>query len=172
MHWPPGIPAVTMTASRHTSKPKLEPLPFRGQWGASAVMSRHLHHHAPQGRISTASLEFPCLPVLRRPALESRTASQLPYGFSRQAHHGKIIRRIPSEEGLFKKYFLYLFLDRGEEREKERERNIIVWLPLVRPPLGTWTTTQECALSRNQASDPLVHRLALNPLSHTSQGRS
>ena len=32
--------------------------------------------------------------------------------------------------------FIYLFLDRG--REKERERNINVWLPLVRPMLGTW----------------------------------
>ena len=31
---------------------------------------------------------------------------------------------------------LYLFLDRGEGREKERERNINVWLPLVQPPTG------------------------------------
>ena len=30
----------------------------------------------------------------------------------------------------FKKDFI-LFLDRGEEREKERERNINVWLPLM-----------------------------------------
>ena len=55
--------------------------------------------------------------------------------------------------------------------EKERERNINVWLPLTHPPLGgTWPTTQACALTGNQTSDPLVHRLALNPLSHTSQG--
>ena len=30
----------------------------------------------------------------------------------------------------------YLFLERGEDREKERERNISVWLPLVYPQLG------------------------------------
>ena len=41
----------------------------------------------------------------------------------------------------FKKiFFIYLFLERGEGREEERERNISVrdvdWLPLSRPP--TW----------------------------------
>ena len=45
-----------------------------------------------------------------------------------------------------KKYFTYLFLERGEGREKERERNINVWLPLTYPPLGTWPATQACAL--------------------------
>ena len=37
----------------------------------------------------------------------------------------------------FLKDFICLFLERGEGREKERERNISVWLPLVRPLLGT-----------------------------------
>ena len=65
----------------------------------------------------------------------------------------------------------YLFIDRGKGREKERERNINVWLPLVRSLLGrTWPTTQACALTRNWTSDPLVCRPALNPLSHTSWG--
>ena len=32
--------------------------------------------------------------------------------------------------------FTYLFLDRGEGREKEREKNIHVWLPLAHPTLG------------------------------------
>ena len=36
----------------------------------------------------------------------------------------------------FKKDFIYLFLKRGEGREKERERNINVWLPLERPLTG------------------------------------
>ena len=31
----------------------------------------------------------------------------------------------------------YLFFERGERTEKERERNITVWLPLARPLLGT-----------------------------------
>ena len=70
----------------------------------------------------------------------------------------------------FFKDFIYLFLERGEGREKERERNINVWLPLTRPQLGTWPATQACALTGNQTSGPLVRRPALNPLSHTSQG--
>ena len=68
-----------------------------------------------------------------------------------------------------KKYFIYLFLEREEGREKERERNINVWLPLIRPLLGTWPVTQACALSGNQTGNPLVHRPTLSPLSHTSQ---
>ena len=39
------------------------------------------------------------------------------------------------------------FLERG--REKERERNINVWLPLAGPLLGTWLTTRACALTRH-----------------------
>ena len=38
---------------------------------------------------------------------------------------------------LFKRF--YLFLERKEGKEKERERNINVWLPLARPPLGDLT---------------------------------
>ena len=53
---------------------------------------------------------------------------------------------------------------------EEKERNISVWLPLTRPMLGTWPTTQACALTGNPTVDLLVHRPALNPLSHTSQG--
>ena len=69
-----------------------------------------------------------------------------------------------------KKDFI-LFLDRRERREKERERNINVWLLLTCPLLGYWPTTQACALTKNQTSDSLVLRLVLDPLSHTSQGR-
>ena len=67
----------------------------------------------------------------------------------------------------FFKEFIYLFLERGEGREKERERNINVWLPLVCCSLlGTWSATQACALTGNGTSDPLVRRPELNPLSH------
>ena len=70
----------------------------------------------------------------------------------------------------FKKILLiYLFAESGEEREKERERNDNVWLPLEHPPLGIWLVTQACALTGNWTCDPLVCRLALNPLSHNSQ---
>ena len=47
----------------------------------------------------------------------------------------------------FKKIF-YLFLERGEGREKER-RETSVWLPLSCPLLGTWPITQACALTGN-----------------------
>ena len=50
-------------------------------------------------------------------------------------------------------------------------KRYINWFPLEHPQLGTWPTTQACALTGNRTSDPLVCRLALNPLSHTSQGR-
>ena len=68
--------------------------------------------------------------------------------------------------------FLFAFLDRREGREKERERNINVWLLLECSPPGTWPATQVCALTGNRTNDPLIHRPALNPLSHTSQGTS
>ena len=71
---------------------------------------------------------------------------------------------------LFFLNFIYLFLERRERREKEREKNINVWLPLACPLLGTWPTIQTCALTGNGTSNPLVHRPELSPLSHTSQG--
>ena len=42
--------------------------------------------------------------------------------------------------------FIYLFLDSGEGRQKERERNSNVWLPLTCPLLGSWPAAQACAL--------------------------
>ena len=69
----------------------------------------------------------------------------------------------------FFKVSFFIFREMG--REEERERNISGWLPLLRPLLGTWPTTQAHALTGNQTCDPLVPRLVLNPLSHTSQGR-
>ena len=42
--------------------------------------------------------------------------------------------------------FIYLFLDREEGWEKERERSHKVWLPLTHPLLGTWHEPQACAL--------------------------
>ena len=42
-----------------------------------------------------------------------------------------------------------LDLDLFPERGEGRERNINVWLPLTCPQLGTWPTTQACALTGN-----------------------
>ena len=64
----------------------------------------------------------------------------------------------------------YLFLEKGEGRGEERERNINMWLPVTHSLLRTWLTTQACALTGDLTNDPLVCRLALNPLGHTSQG--
>ena len=72
--------------------------------------------------------------------------------------------------------FCFIFLkisfiiSRDKRREGDRERNINVWLLLARPQLGTWPAIHAYALTGNWTCDPLVHRLALNPLSHTSQG--
>ena len=51
--------------------------------------------------------------------------------------------------------------------EKEGEKHHCV---VAHPLLGTWPATHACALTGNRTRDPLVHRPALNPLSHTSQG--
>ena len=85
------------------------------------------------------------------------------------SRHGRCTEGLVS---FFFKDFIYLFLERGEGREKERERNIIVWLPLKHPPLGTWPATQACALTGNQTGDPLIRSSPLlSPLSHASQGQ-
>ena len=71
---------------------------------------------------------------------------------------------------LFIEMILFIiFRERG--KEEDRVRNINVWLPLACPLLGTWPTTQACALTGNPTGDPLVHRPALNLLSHTLQGK-
>ena len=49
----------------------------------------------------------------------------------------------------FFKDFIYLFLERGEGREKESERNISVWLPPVHPQPVTWPTTWARDLTGN-----------------------
>ena len=65
--------------------------------------------------------------------------------------------RWPETYGAFLHYnflrlFIYLFLERGEERE----RNINVWLSPVHPLLGTWPTTQVCTRTGNWTGNPLV----------------
>ena len=40
------------------------------------------------------------------------------------------------------------------------------------PQLGTWPTPEACALSGSQTRDLSVHRPALSPLNHISQGEN
>ena len=67
---------------------------------------------------------------------------------------------------LLKNLFIYLFLEKGERRERNTD-----WLPLAYPQPGAWPTTQACALTGNKTSDLLVCRSVLNALSHTIQGQ-
>ena len=68
----------------------------------------------------------------------------------------------------FLKDFIYLFLERGEGREKKMERNISVWLPLAHAWIG------DLACNPGMCSDwecnHLVCRVAFNPQSHSSRG--
>ena len=45
-----------------------------------------------------------------------------------------------------------------------------MWLPLMRPLLGTWPITQVFVLTGNRTCDPLLCSPVLNPLSYASQG--
>ena len=72
-----------------------------------------------------------------------------------------------------KHIFIYLFLERGEGREKERKRNIYVgekhWMGCL-SHIPTWSATQECALTKNWTGDLAVCGMVPHLLSHTSQG--
>ena len=65
---------------------------------------------------------------------------------------------------------IFLFLDRGKERENRMERNID-WLPVVCALTGTNPSTQACALTRNRTRDlSLCGKTPSLHLSHTGQG--
>ena len=84
---------------------------------------------------------------------------------------GKEIRLKVQTVSIFP-FFKILFLERGERKEKERERNKNMWLPLTCSLPGTWPAMQACALTGNRTSNPLVCRPLPYPLSHTSQGQT
>ena len=80
---------------------------------------------------------------------------------------------------MFFKKNIYLFLERGEGREKEqegntdvREKHLLVvscMYPLPRPPAGSKSATQACALTGNQTSNIFLFGTTPNQLSHTGQ---
>ena len=49
----------------------------------------------------------------------------------------------------FKIFYLFIFRERGREGEREGERCQCVVASHGPPPLGTWPTTQACALTEN-----------------------
>ena len=69
----------------------------------------------------------------------------------------------------FFKDFIYLFLDRGEGKEKEA--SMCSCLSCV-PYWGPGAQLRHVPLTGYRTGDPSVHRPALNPLSHTSQGQN
>ena len=82
----------------------------------------------------------------------------------------------PLSLSLFKKRF-YLFLEIREGRRKERERNINVWkirwsVAFCTSPAGDLTHNPGMCPDWEWNSDIWVPRLALSPLSPTSQGPS
>ena len=67
----------------------------------------------------------------------------------------------------------FMFLEGKGGRKRGRETSMckrnINRSPLACPQVGTWPTTQACALTGNWTSDPSVCRRVLNLLSHISQ---
>ena len=70
----------------------------------------------------------------------------------------------------FLKILFVYFRQSGREGEREGERHQCV-VASHAPSTGDLAATQACALTGNQTGEPLVCRLVLSPLSHTSQGR-
>ena len=69
-----------------------------------------------------------------------------------------------------RKIFLFIYFQREGKGGRKRGKELLMFGCFLQAPhQGTWPGTQACAPTGNRTSDPLVHRPALNPLSHTSQ---
>ena len=66
--------------------------------------------------------------------------------------------------------FIYSFIDSGEGREKERERNINVWLPLVHPATGDLACNPGMCPDWESIQRPFGSQAGT--VNHTSQGGS
>ena len=70
----------------------------------------------------------------------------------------------------FLKEILFTCFQReGRENERKEEKHQCVVVSCI-PPTGDPAYNPACALTGNRTGDPLVCRLALNPLIHNSQG--
>ena len=91
--------------------------------------------------------------------------------------HFTVTSALGGESGGFFSDFIYLFLERGEGREKDRGReggregkkHQCVVASRV-PPTGDLASNPGMCPAQELNQDPLVRRLALSPLSHSSQG--
>ena len=68
----------------------------------------------------------------------------------------------------FKRFYLFIFRERGKQGEREGEKHQCV-VASHTPPTGDPAETQACTQTGNPINDPLIGRPLLNPLSHTSQ---
>ena len=69
----------------------------------------------------------------------------------------------------FLRFYLFI-LERGREGEREGEKHQCV-VAFCEPPTGNLACNSGmCPDWESNQRNPLVHRPALNPLSHTSQG--
>ena len=73
------------------------------------------------------------------------------------------------DEIFLKRFYLFIFREKGREGETEGEKHQHVVASHV-PLTGDLACNPAYALTGNQTSDTLVFRLELNPLSNTSQG--
>ena len=78
-------------------------------------------------------------------------------------------RKFPTLETFFKKFYLFIFRERGREGEGEGEKHQCV-VASHQPPTRDLAHNPACAPG-NQ-TDPFDWQLVLHPLSYTSQGRS
>ena len=62
----------------------------------------------------------------------------------------------------FKRFYLFIFRERGREGEREGEKHPYV-VASHTPPTGDLAITQACALTGNRTGDPSVCRLSLIP---------
>ena len=67
---------------------------------------------------------------------------------------------------LFPLKIAFIYLERGEGREKDREtlmyERYINQLPLAHPQLGAWPATQACALTGYRTGHLSVHRHSIH----------
>ena len=82
--------------------------------------------------------------------------------------HSSHIKLFSLFKSIFERFYLFIFRQREREGEREGEKHHCVFASHV-PPTGDLACNPGMCLTGNQTRDPLVLRMALDPLSHTSQ---
>ena len=123
------------------------------------------------GRPSLPLCSLPCTPrTLLEPPLNLWRAG---WGPDRVMEFSKQKDSLPtsnltSENKFLKRFYLFIFRERGREGEREGEKHQCVVASHV-PPTGDLAHNPGVCPDWELNCDPLVRRPALSPLSHTSQ---